>query len=73
MLQYLHHLAYVQNRTLSSVESIIFLFSSIVLLADFFNSSGQTSRSVIAFWDFVAVEATRIYGYHLIGVEGYQL
>lgn len=73
MLQCLHHLAYVQNRNLSSVKPIIFLYSSIVPLADFFNSSGQTSRSVIAFWYFFAVEATRIYGYHLIGVKGYRL
>ena len=56
MLQCLHHLAYVQGRKLSAVEPIIFLYSSIVPLADFFNRSGLTAKSVNAFWDCLSDE-----------------
>lgn len=56
MLQCLHHLAYVQDRKLSAVEPIIFLYDSIVPLADFFNRSGLTAKSVNAFWDSVSCE-----------------
>jgi len=56
MLQCLHHLAYVQDRKLSAVEPIIFLYSSIVPLAGFFNRSGLTFKSVVAFWKFIEDE-----------------
>jgi len=55
-VEILHSVAYKENRKLSAIEPFVFLYSSIIPLADFFNRTSIETVDVVTFWGLVSKE-----------------